>query len=138
MYCSKCGEKRIGNSLFCSNCGSKFDNAEEMRIDKSSRENHTAGIVLGIVSIVGSLFVIFTPLTLIVAIIGLVISLVNNKKKSNTAGIVLNSVGLGLSLIIMIFFLALIVSVSDEEDDDDVDRFDNDYYEMYPGYGHKF
>ena len=116
MFCSSCGNKIDNDIRFCPNCGHKINdininNSYVSDIDKSIEGKRTASIVLGILSLVGIFIMIFAPISFILAIIGLILAIRVNKVVKNTAGIVLNAIGLFLSFIIIsIIALVLIFS----------------------------
>ena len=113
MYCGKCGEKIMPNDEFCPKCGHKVPGAKEAITEETpSNGAKTASIILGIISLVGVFFIILAPVSLILAIIGLILGIKANKEVNNTAGIVLNSVGGFISLIITTIVCLLIYFVN--------------------------
>ena len=114
MYCSSCGNKLEDNSKFCPKCGHEMNNnvkTYESEVDKSIEGKRTASIVLGILSLVGVFILVFAPISFVLAIIGLILAIKSNKVVKNTAGIVMNAIGLFLSFII-VSILALIIIFS--------------------------
>ena len=112
MYCSSCGNKLEDNSKFCPKCGHEMNNnvkTYESEVDKSIEGKRTASIVLGILSLVGVFIIIFAPISLILGIIGLILAIKANHVVKNTAGIVLNAIGLFLSFIIVCILALLII-----------------------------
>ena len=130
MYCDNCGTKLTGDENYCFNCGKKVNNvnnsdvgkANISTVDNSNNLNtgtKTASIVLGIISLVGIFLVIFSPISLILSLVGLILSIKANKVTSNVAGIVINAIGLFLSLIItsiIVFILYLVVNMGNNID----------------------
>ena len=118
MYCSECGKKLNGNENYCPECGKKRELEvveTNSSVSNTSSDNYrTTSIVLGIISLVGVLLVVFSPVSLILSIIGLVLAIKANKTVENVAGIILNGVGLFLSFIItavMVFILSLAIHI---------------------------
>ena len=130
MYCDNCGTKLTGNEKYCFNCGKKVNNVSNSNIDNtnmSSVDNSdnlntgtkTASIVLGIISLVGIFLVIFSPISLILSLVGLILSIKANKVTNNVAGIVINAIGLFLSLVItsiIVFLIYLVVNMGSNID----------------------
>ena len=130
MYCDNCGTKLTGDENYCFNCGKKVNNvnnsdvgkANISTVDNSNNLNtgtKTASIVLGIISLVGIFLVIFSPISLILSLVGLILSIKANKVTNNVAGIVINAIGLFLSLIItsiIVFILYLVVNMGNNID----------------------
>ena len=96
MYCDNCGTKLTGDENYCFNCGKKVNNvnnsdvgkANISTVDNSNNLNtgtKTASIVLGIISLVGIFLVIFSPISLILSLVGLILSIKANKVTSNVA-----------------------------------------------------
>ena len=118
MYCSDCRKKLNGNENYCPECGKKRELEvieTNSSVSNTSSDNYrTTSIVLGIISLVGVLLVVFSPVSLILSIIGLVLAIKANKNVENVVGIVLNGVGLFLSFIItavMVFILSLAIRI---------------------------
>ena len=114
MFCSSCGHKIDNDIRFCPNCGQKvsennINTSYENNIDKSIEGKRTASIVLGILSLVGVFIMIFAPISFILAIIGLILAIRANKVVKNTAGIILNAIGLFLSFIIISIIALLLI-----------------------------
>ena len=102
MNCNSCGAKLNKDVNYCSNCGAKVTEEGVVVGSGESTENfRIASIVLGGLSVGGSLFFILTPLTLILGIIGLIFAIKSNKNSRNTVGIVLNSIGLFISFVVI-------------------------------------
>ena len=118
MYCSKCGQKFNKEDKYCINCGNPRENTANVTInsvtDKSAKNKRTASIILGIISIVGVFFIYTSPISLILAIIGLVIGVKANKKVKNIAGIILNALGINFSLgmLLLIYLVYLITHIT--------------------------
>lgn len=134
MYCNKCGTRLYGDESFCTGCGNKIGDEIKSINNKEIKDGKkTASIVLGILSLVGSLLFIFAPLSFILAVIGLILGIVATKKVKNVSGIVLNSIGIFLSLIMSIFiilvFLYAFNSVGDTIEDlwDIEENYEYDY-----------
>ena len=104
MYCSNCGKKNEGNN-YCTNCGNKLNNEDnntnQIVVKKDCNGLKTASIVLGILGIVGSLLIIFSPISFTFSLVGLILGIIANKKIRNISGIVLSSIGLFLSFVIL-------------------------------------
>lgn len=127
MYCSNCGNKNEGNN-YCINCGNKLinsnnnDNINVIKEDGSGLK--TASIVLGILGIIGSLLIIFSPIAFIFSLIGLILGIIAAKKVRNVSGIVLNSIGLILSIIIVGVMILIFSFMFDNDRYDEIDRYD--------------
>lgn len=123
MYCDKCGTRLTGNEKFCFHCGAKTINNNLNPEIKESSGKKTASIVLGIISIVGIFLVIFSPISLILSLIGLIIGIKANKEVSNVAGIVINAISLFISLIItaiIAFIVMITINISKRVDIGDI------------------
>jgi len=121
MYCSKCGKKISENDMFCKFCGNKIGiekdsvkeeiTTNEVIINTKQKEEKnglkTASIVLGIIALVGNLFIIFSFISIVLAVIGLILGICATKKGRNIAGIVLNAI----SIILSILFILLMIRV---------------------------
>lgn len=113
MYCSNCGNKLNSNDKFCSNCGNSINKKEKLVEDTKESENKASGlkiasIVLGSIAILGNLVIIGTPLSIFLAISGLIIAIISCcKKEKNIIGIVLN----GISLLLSILFISFIIKI---------------------------
>ena len=114
MKCNKCGlENQEGK--FCTNCGNKLEEtptevSEGVNVEKTNSNANkglaTASLVIGIISLVFSIFVniLIIPLALtglILGIVGLV------KKQKATVGVVLSSISIFLSLLIFLFLFKI-------------------------------
>ena len=135
MYCSNCGKELNQNDRYCANCGTKIDNivdiSTEVNVSKSAEGSRTASIVLGILSLVGIFIAIFAPISVVLSIIGLILAIKANKVYKNTAGIVLNSIGLLLSFIIT-SIIALIIMFSYDIIKNNFNNFNiHEYIEEY-------
>ncbi len=118
MYCPKCGKKVSEDDLFCKYCGSKIEKNEEVKAEvivennNKSEENknglRTASIVLGILALVGNLFIVFSFLSVFLSVIGLILALCATKKGKNVAGIVLNSISIVLSILLIIMVIRFV------------------------------
>ena len=135
MYCSNCGNKNDGNN-FCTKCGNKLDNIDNKDIVKNNGSGlKTASIVLGIIGIVGTFMIIFSPICFIISLVGLILSVVASRNVRNVSGIILNSVGLFLSIIVLGIIGLVSFFVIEEYDRlpdyKDNNSFDNGYYEKF-------
>lgn len=138
MYCSNCGTKNDGNN-YCVKCGNKLviNNSNNNKdIKEEGNGLKTSSIILGILGIIGSVLIIFSPISFVFSLIGLILGIVATKKVRNVSGIVLNSIGLFLSLIILgiigLIFNFVIDNRYDEIDRDwDNHAFDKGYYEKF-------
>ncbi len=109
MYCENCGNKLTENSQYCTKCGHKKNVIETTTAPpKEGDGKRTASIVLGILSLAGVVLLIFSPISLILGLIGLILAIKANKTTNNTVGIVLNAIGLFFSVII-VAVLALLI-----------------------------
>ena len=112
MYCNKCGTKLNGTEKFCIHCGTEINQNNNYNVPtekpKSSGKK-TASIVLGIISLCGIFLIIFSPISFILALIGLIIGIKANKEVSNVAGIVINAISLFLSLILTLIIAVLVI-----------------------------
>lgn len=141
MYCVMCGTEKREGATYCSNCGYKFDsmsnNISNNNVESQTKENGVAAIVLGILGIIGSILVVFSPIAFVLSLLGLIISIVERKKKKNTAGLVLNSIGLFLSIIVIatiIFLVNLFVNSVVNATGDNGEKM----YDVYKEYAEKF
>ena len=103
MYCPNCGNK-IDNQKYCPNCGTMNRNNIQ---PEPKNNNETAGIILGIISLVLNFIIFFFAIPL--SIIGLVFSK-KAKKQTNrmNAGIVLNIISLVIGIINLIICLVIV------------------------------
>lgn len=130
-FCSRCGSKNDGNK-FCTQCGNKLDNSNNGVIDRNEKSGlKTASIVLGILSIVGTFMIVFSPISFILSLVGLILGIISTNKVKNIFGIVLNSIGLLISIAVtlIMFFLIRYVVVSYND-------YDKNYY--YDNHYNKF
>ena len=120
MYCPKCGKKVNEKDVFCKYCGENIDAEKEevkevevtevVKETKPAEEKNslrTASIVLGIIALVGNLFIIFSFISVILAFIGIILAICATKKGRNVAGIVLNTISLVLSILMIIMMINL-------------------------------
>lgn len=134
MYCSNCGIKNDENN-YCVNCGNKLNN-NNVIVNKESNGLKTASIVLGILGIIGTVLIVFSPISFVLSLIGLILGIVANKKIRNVSGIILNSIGLFFSIIILgIIWLILMFMFGNSFDEISDYRdnyvFDREYYEKF-------
>lgn len=116
MKCKSCGNEINKNSKFCSECGEKIEEIEEVsgELETENKEpvkkdgNRTASIVIGIIALVGDVLIIFFPVSFVLSIIGLILAIIACKEVKNVAGIVLNSIALVLSILLISFTIWLI------------------------------
>ena len=114
MYCENCGTKLNGNEDYCFRCGRAINKVNSSLADSNSNDGmKNASIVLGIISLVGIFFIIFCPISLILSLIGLILSIKANKMVNNVAGIVINAIGLFISSVITFLMIMIIVFVID-------------------------
>ena len=126
MNCSKCNTKLNGNENYCPNCGIEIKKQNNPKPQVSNGKK-TASIVLGIISLVGIFLLIFSPISFILSLIGLIIGIIANKEVSNVPGIVLNAISLFLSLIvtaIIAVIVMIIINVRKNVDARDNHNFD--------------
>ena len=128
MYCSKCNASLKGNENYCSYCGNKinpsFNDYEVLNNENKSIENRrTASIALGIISLCGIFFVVFSPISLILSIIGLFLAIKSSKNVKNTPGIILNAVSIFISFIITLFIVLAILFTFNIIKDIDIDEY---------------
>ena len=136
MYCTNCGNKLNNNDKFCVNCGEKRTIVENININNNNvNKNNNSGlkiasIILGSVSIIGSILFIFAPFCLILSIIGLILGICALRKEKNVSGILLNSIGFVLSIIITIFIILAFIFMFENIDINNYHSGDriNDYY----------
>ena len=138
MYCSNCGAKNDGNN-YCIKCGNKLENTNNVNNNVMREESNgfkIASIVLGILGIIGSILIIFSPISFILSLVGLILGIVASKKVRNISGIVLNSIGLFLSIIIIVV-MGLVINFVVDNEYEEIDRnkdnyaFDKGYYERF-------
>lgn len=134
MYCNQCGGKLLGSEKYCPNCGKLLDANKTITIDSNNEGTRSASIILGILSLVGVFIFIFAPVSLILAIIGLILAIKANKVYKNTAGIIINTISLFLSFIIT-SIIALIVVFSYDIIKNDLNIFNN--FDIY-NYNHEY
>ena len=132
MYCSNCGTKNTGNN-FCISCGNRLDevNTNINVMKKDNNGSKVASIILGVISIFGSIMIVLSPVSIILSIIGLVLGIDSRKKGTNVLGIVLNIIGLILSigmLLLICLFINWAVNLPDEYND-------SYYEEIYDYFG---
>ena len=119
MYCHKCGANMLETDKYCSNCGEKVLDNRPIGINNSTENFRTASIVLGGLALGGVVLLIFAPISLILAIIGLILAIKSNRNAKNTVGIVLNGISLFFAFIltaIFILFVNIVISVINEND----------------------
>ena len=75
----------------------------------NKKDIYTAGLVLGILSIISVFSFIF--LSWIFSIIGINLSVKNKKKNNTTPGLVLSMIGLSLSVNKLLLVIAIVISV---------------------------
>ena len=128
MYCSNCGTKNDGNN-YCVKCGNKLviNNSNNNKdIKEEGNGLKTASIILGILGIIGSVLIIFSPISFVFSLIGLILGIVATKKVRNVSGIILTSIGLFLSLIIL-GIIGLIFNFVIDNRYDEIDRYKDNY-----------
>ena len=141
MYCTNCGNKLNNNDNFCNNCGEKRIELENVNVNNGVVKNNNnngmkiASIILGSISIVGSLMFIFAPFCFILSIIGLILGICSLKKGKNVPGILLSSIGFVLSIIMTIFIILLFMFMF-ENIDSNYYHDGNEFYEYYNEYNH--
>lgn len=139
MYCTNCGNKLNNNDNFCNNCGEKRVELENVNVNNNNVNNNNsngmkiASIILGSISIVGSLMFIFAPFCFILSIIGLILGICALKKGKNVSGILLSSIGFVLSIVMTIFIVLLFMFMFEHVDSDYYHNGNgfNDYYDGY-------
>lgn len=114
MYCPKCGIQNDSNNNYCKKCGEILEknsvNMNENNCqhynsnEKKSNKLGVFSLILGIISILTSLFPIFIPIGIIGLILGIKSKVKNGICK---AGIVLNIIGIALTAL---FIVILIIS----------------------------
>lgn len=109
MYCFRCGNKINGSDIYCSHCGIKIENVEDNVIvsNEFDKVNGTKNIslVFGIIAIIASFLIIFSPFGLILSIIGLIYGIKVRKRTGNVLGVILNSFALFISLMLSILIV---------------------------------
>lgn len=104
-YCSNCGNKIQTGDVFCSKCGLRINQQNiPSNMNDLQKNNHDgfkiASLVLGIITIVGS--IIFNFLIIPLAIIGLILGIIYSAKaKKFCAGIILNILGIVIPIVII-------------------------------------
>ena len=132
MYCINCGNKLKENSNYCTSCGNKLN------INKKEDTGFkTASIILGILSIIASITIIFLTYGFIMSIVGFILAIISLKKSKNTLGIVLNIIGFILSILAGIILCIFILRIANnhnkyqyEYNDNYIDKF-KDIIEKY-------
>ena len=140
MYCTNCGNKLNNNDNFCNNCGEKRIELENINVNSnvvnknnSSNGMKTASIILGSISIVGSLMFIFAPFCFILSIIGLILGICALKKGKNVPGILLNSIGFVLSIIMSVIIVMFFIFAFRTAEVNDY-QYEEYYDSFYDGY----
>ena len=122
MFCPKCGKKIKEEDVFCKYCGTRIDEEKqevveatevitktsEPEVKEEKNSLRTASIVLGIIALVGNLFIIFSFISILLAVIGLILAICATKKGRNVAGIVLNSISIVLSILLISFMIRVV------------------------------
>ena len=139
MYCSNCGTKINEDENYCANCGKVVNEHKPITVGNNIEGARTASLVLGILSLVGGFIVIFAPVSLILSIIGLILAIKANKVYKNTAGIIINAIGLFFSFVIT-SIIALIIYFSYDIIKNDIGNFNiGNYIDEYEDdYSDKF
>ena len=120
-YCNNCGKEIKEGNDFCEKCGNRVNGLKTVK----SQDKGTAGLVLGIIALVISFSFIGAPIAIILAIVGLILTIANKNKSGNrTAALVLNIVALILSFIITFAFVMIIIFAATASD---YDYYDYDY-----------
>ena len=107
MYCKKCGNKLLEENKFCSSCGQSINELNLQKTSDAKKQKETLGIIsiiFGIVLIILVFFVnktFLNPILLPFSIIGLILGIVNVKKKGKI-GIVLNSLVTAILILVLI------------------------------------
>ena len=136
MYCINCGNKLNDKNNYCTSCGIEINKKEDLN-KKEDNGLRTASIILGILSIIAAVTVIFLFYGFIMSIVGFILGIIALKKGKNALGIVLNVVGFVLSIlagIIIFVFIFRMTGIVDryeyEIEDDYMDSF-RDIIEKY-------
>lgn len=144
MYCNNCGNQVAEGTQFCPKCGQRINGQTPIAYvndeAKSVEGKRTASIVLGCLSLFGVFVLFLAPISFVLSIIGLIIGIKANKVVKNTAGIILNAIGLFLSFII-IAILALIIMFSYNfirYGTDEYGNIINNFIEEYSNVDHDF
>ncbi len=128
MICSKCGAQNDTNNSFCQKCGEVLKENNSMDNEKKSDKLGVTSLVLGIISIITSIFFVLSITT---GVTGLIIG-IKSKIKSGfrKAGIILNTIGLILTFIIIVSVIVMVIifARTKEIPGDDID--DEIYYEI--------
>lgn len=137
MKCNKCGFE-VSEGKYCTNCGEKIEiveTSEPITPEKTNNEIKkglaTASLIIGIISLVFSIFVSIFVLPL--ALTGLILGIVGlAKKQKAVAGVVLNSIGIFISVVILFVYIAIFGYFFnkniDKIDVDKVEDYINDIY----------
>ena len=110
MYCGNCGSKNENNK-YCTNCGHELEKTNNQNIDLNIKEINIykiISIVLGVLGIAGASVIVFSPISLVLSIVGLIIAVIGSRKSKNVLGIILNAIGTILSVISIIIVSMLI------------------------------
>ena len=101
MYCINCGNKIGEGDKYCIRCGNTISIDNGVSNNTTEKKDYSgkkiASIILGSLSIGFSMLIVFAPISLIMSIIGLILSFVVIKNEKNVIGIILNSIGLLIS-----------------------------------------
>ena len=140
MYCTKCGNKLNNNDNFCNNCGEKRVELENVNVNNnvvnknnSSNGMKIASIILGSISIGGSLLFVFAPFCFILSIIGLILGICALKKGKNVSGILLSSIGFVLSIIMSVIIVMFFIFAFRTAEVNDY-QYEEYYDSFYDGY----
>ena len=130
FFCENCGNKIDNNNNFCVNCGNKINRVNNNSLNVKNEESNwlkSASIVLGSISIVGCITLIFFPISIILSIIGLILGIIATKKGKNMLGIILNVIGLLLSILIIFIIVLFMGTFRNDEYEEDFYRDSYDY-----------
>ena len=115
MFCGNCGNKVNNNERYCEKCGKPVWQKNNVKIQKNNNIVSIIGFVLSLIGVLS--FGFLSPLSLIICIIGLVLSKANKRKdKLSIAGII-------ISILSLVFIIGLSIYVEVTAVDVTIDDF---------------
>lgn len=142
FYCTRCGFKIEDNNNFCTSCGMNLNKNNVYNSGSSveyKNSDKNASIILGIISLVGCFLIITVPVSLVLGIIGLILSVKSNKMVGNVIGIVLNVISILISIILcLLFILCINFIISGVGNNEYIDEYEDMYEEYLDDYKYKY